>query len=422
MWLALLICLLAACVSVEPGGTKAEETAAPAPVAETPSEPEEAPAEESGAPCTENGCVRSHRFVGRYTKAVIQPLLEPGVTIDNGYAVYVIRYTSDGQEVGATITVPIGVAAPAGGFHIVSNQHGTTGLADVCAVTGTTWGTGLAGEFGARGMIGVAPDYHGLGGAGVHPYLVTASEGRSALDSLRAAAAFADKMRIPISRRFAVVGLSQGGHAALAAAALHATYAKDLDVRAFAAAGPASVREELWRDAMTVPGEHVAYHALVFYAWAKHYPYAGPSPFQAPVAAKIDAWMETACAFGPIPGTPALGTLLPHEPAALFTPALLHGYATGEWGALAALHDAFEANRVRAYAQTAPLRIYQGDADATVPEPHTRAMVEDLRAGGVSVDYVVVPGGAHTDVAFSFVAQKQSHSEDAVAWLEAQLD
>jgi S-formylglutathione hydrolase FrmB len=394
--------------------------AAPTQAADPPLAADDTPAPDDHAPCTANGCLRSHYFVGRFSLETVQSLLAAGVQIDNGYAVYVIRYMSGGGEVGATIAVPL-LDAPVGGWHVVVNNHGTTGVADVCAITGTTWGSGLAGELGARGMIGVAPDYEGLGAPGVHPYLVTESEGQSALDAVRAAFAFADELRIPTSRRAAVVGLSQGGHAALAAAALHASYAPELDIRAFAASGPATVREELWRPALTVAGDHVVYHALVAYAWSKHYGFAGPSPFASALAPTIDDVMEKACAFSPSPKTPLLLDLLPHDPQALFAPAFLHGYTTGEWGAYADFHAYFTKNRAGPYTQTAPLRIYQGDADDTVPEPQTAAYVSDLRAAGQTVDYVVVPGGGHTDVAFSFVAVKQLRSEDAAAWLRDRL-
>lgn len=407
LWLVFLVACAPATIPDAPPSDKNTPILVPA---ATP-DPDPTPAladESTHAPCSENGCLRARHFLGRYSKEVLTPLLAPDVTIDNGYAIYTIRYLSVGGELGATIAVPL-TDPPPGGWHIVVNNHGTTGVADVCAITGTTWGSGLAGEFGARGMIGVAPDYEGLGEPGVHPYLVTESEGRTALDAVRAAAAFAKAVDLPISHRYAVVGLSQGGHAALAAAALHRAYAPELDIRAFAAAGPATVRRELWAPALAIPGEHIAYHALIAYAWMKVY--GAPSPFLPGIA--IDDVMETACAFSPNPKTKRIVDLLPHDASQLFTTEFASGYG--------GFHEYFDKNRAKPYDQTAPLRIYQGDADTTVPEAHTRAYVDELRAAGQTVDYVVVPGGEHTNVAFSFVAQKQSHSEDAVEWLKQAL-
>ena len=56
-------------------------------------------------------------------------------------------------------------------------------------------------------------------------------------------------------------------------------------------------------------------------------------------------------------------------------------YKSGEWGPdYAAYGDYFRQNRIGPYDQTAPLKIYQGDADDTVPEWGTHAVV-DARNG-----------------------------------------
>ena len=65
------------------------------------------------------------------------------------------------------------------------------------------------------GYAVVRTDYEGLGTPGVHQYLVGKSEGRSVLDAVRAARALEPRCR----KRFVIAGHSQGGHAALFAAA-----------------------------------------------------------------------------------------------------------------------------------------------------------------------------------------------------------
>ncbi len=69
-------------------------------------------------------------------------------------------------------------------------------------------------EVVAAGWVGVATDYEGLGTPGLHPYLVGESEGRGALDIVRAAGQLAE---VGAGRRVVVWGRSQGGHAALVA-------------------------------------------------------------------------------------------------------------------------------------------------------------------------------------------------------------
>jgi hypothetical protein len=40
----------------------------------------------------------------------------------------------------------------------------------------------------------------------------------------------------------------------------------------------------------------------------------------------------------------------------------------------------------------------------------------------VEVEYEVVPGGGHTDVAFGFVAYRQLRTDESIAWLREHLD
>lgn len=112
--------------------------------------------------------------------------------------------------------------------------HATKGLADECAPS--TSGEGQIPNLEAllaAGDIVVAPDYEGLGGPGVHPYLVGTSEGRSVLDAIRAARAVTG-----VSGRSAVYGWSQGGQAALFAGRIARAYAPDVRLSGVTAIAP----------------------------------------------------------------------------------------------------------------------------------------------------------------------------------------
>jgi acetyl esterase/lipase len=371
--------------------------------------------------CIQNGCLREYFHVGDYSKQTVQLYLSPGVTIYNGYSVYTFIYMSDGREVLGTATIPFDVHPPAGGYHIVVNAHGTTGVADECAMTGTVAGTGLAGTFGARGFIGVTPDYPGLGTPGPHPYLVRIVEGRAVLDSLRATRHLTGLLKVPISERLAVAGLSQGGHAVLGAAAEHASYAPDLDIRSFAAAAPAIVWWEHWSQAITYDGPHMMYLALSAWAWSKHYGYDGPTIWADTLADDIDTYMETCCANSETPGD-SLSQVISTTHADVFSKDFFDAYVSGEWGDFKVFEQAFFENRVGPYEQTAPLIIYQGDADDVVPEWQTNQAVNALREGGVDVEYEVVPDGTHIDVAFGFLAYQQLRTDLSIAWIREHLD
>ncbi|HSD76275.1 MAG TPA: lipase family protein, partial [Solirubrobacteraceae bacterium] len=147
--------------------------------------------------------------------------------------------------VSGAIAIPRG-RAPRGGWPVVTWAHGTSGIADACAPSRDT-GSGLAHAYNTyisplvaswlnAGYAVVRTDYEGLGTPGVHPYLVGTSEGRSVLDVVRAAR----RLHARISRDVVIAGHSQGGHAALWAAALAPRWTPELRVRATVAFAPAS--------------------------------------------------------------------------------------------------------------------------------------------------------------------------------------
>jgi len=359
--------------------------------------------------------------VAELSPADLAPLVGPDVVIDNGYALWRLRYRTDGADALATVAVPVGREPPVGGWGLVVNNPYTVGLDDACTLGEWAAGAGLAGLFGARGMVGVAVDYPGLGTPGVHPYLVASVEGRASLDAARATLELLRREGIPASGCSAFVGASQGGHAAIAAAAEHASYAPELAAVAFAAAAPSSVFAEQWAEFVDRPGPHLVFHALLTYAWAEHYGHDGPSPWASELRGDIDEVMGGRCLLTAEP-TPTLWDALGDRPEGIFDAAFLHAFAELDFAEYPFMARGFEANRLRPYLQTAPLRIYQGGADPVVLEPHTRALVAALRDGGVEVDYQVVPEAAHDDLAFGFLAIQQRRTQASLAWLAQRLD
>lgn len=381
-----------------------------------------APAAAQDPSCTTDGCVRSVRVLGDFARASIEAYLEPGVTIENGYTLLVVEHATHGATSLATIAIPYPASPPEGGYPVVAVAHGTVGIDDPCAIAGTPYGAGLAALFGARGAIGVATDYPGLGTPGVLPYLVSEVEGAAVLDSLRAAAAVARARGVALDGRAAVAGLSEGGHAALAAAAMHRAYAPELDVRAFAACAPANVWLELWSLGARIDGSHVPLMAMMTYAWARRAHWTGAPIFTPSTAAIVDDVMTHDCTFAAADHPTTVGDALGTSADAIFDPAFLAAFRAGDFGThYAAFGEAFAANRIGPYVQTAPLAIWQGDADTIVRRATTDRVVAALRAGGVTVDYRVVPEGGHTDVAFGTVVQAQRRTEESVAWIRARL-
>jgi len=371
--------------------------------------------------CTTNGCLRAVLPLGTFPQAVVEQYLDEGVVIDNGYSVARVTFFTDGLEARAIVTIPEPIVPPSGGYHVVVHAPGTVGVGDVCAAGEGALGVGLSGYFGAYGFIGVALDYPGLGTPGAHPYLVARVEGRAALDAARAGIAHVRRHLVPVSRRVAIAGNSQGGHATIAAAREHATYAPELDVRAFVAAAPASMQLDDWAAGVVVDGPHLVYHALVVHAWAAHYGH-GDAPLFAPaIADDVDAIMDTHCVVG-VDGQPLLESALPQTSLALFDADFLSAYSGASLAAYPAIAIGFEENAFEAFPFTAPLRIYQGTADAVVLPAMTQALVATLESAGEDVDYVEVAGAGHTEVAFGVVAFDQLRAAESRAYIRALLD
>ena len=148
-----------------------------------------------------------------------------------------------GKAIGVSgfVMLPRG-KPPKGGWPVVSWAHGTSGIADSCAPSRKPKGPYTfyaAPQFGAWLKAGYAianTDYEGLGTPGVHPYLVGRSEGRGVVDIVRAVRQLDGRL----GRRYVIAGHSQGGHAALFAAAIGPKWAPELRLRGVAAYAPAS--------------------------------------------------------------------------------------------------------------------------------------------------------------------------------------
>ncbi len=370
--------------------------------------------------CTIDGCVRGLLHLLDVSQAELQAVVAPGITVENGYAVWIMAYATDGRVSTATLTTPLSVAPPDGGFPIVVNNHGTVGLDDPCRLSGTLSGSALAGLFGARGAIGVAPDHPGLGTPGLQPYLVAQVTGRSALDAVRAAHRAADIIGVDTDGRAAIVGLSQGGHATLAAAAEHAAWAPDVDVRAFAAAAPASMFFEHWQAGARVDGPHLVFHALLAEAWADVY---GGNLDDVFVPGFDRTLLRSHCTFDPglRPDFPVLGDVVPTTATALFSATWRETFPRADLAALPWLAQGFDDNRLQPFVQTAPVAIFQGGADDVVLPAQTRLLVQALRDGGNDIELIEVAGGTHIDTAFGFLGSAEEATTASVAWVKDRL-
>ncbi len=314
----------------------------------------------------------------------------------------------DGDDivVSGSLALPKG-KAPKRGWPLITYAHGTTGAADGCAPSRgydaddlTSYAYPLLRRWLKAGYAVARTDYEGLGTPGVHHYLLGVSEGRSVLDAARAARAFAPGK---LSKRVIIAGHSQGGHAALFAAALAPAWTPELRLRGTVAFAPASHLSDQFKATLAIdtPGGGLgAIVGLGLRALDLSDPSLGVAGLLTAQAAALYPQTETTCydalsegsSFGGLP----LNQILRSD--ADLNPLLAAvGRSDPE-------HLAIQK----------PVRIEQGEADGTVFKAFTDQLVDAYEQTGVKVSYTTYPGVSHGGVV-------DSGAKDATRFIRKRL-
>lgn len=155
-----------------------------------------------------------------------------------GAVAWRIAYISSDMADKKTISTGLMIVpkgkVPKGGRPVMSWAHGTTGTAQSCGPSqvvdpvvqlneyflpnGNSWtdyGVPAVAEFIKAGYVVVATDYQGLGGGGKHEYQLVETQGRDAINAIRAAGSLKDT---GANKKAVIYGWSQGAGAAIAAA------------------------------------------------------------------------------------------------------------------------------------------------------------------------------------------------------------
>jgi pimeloyl-ACP methyl ester carboxylesterase len=156
----------------------------------------------------------------------------------SGVKAWQVLYQSE-NATGETIAVSGTVLVPTAPWHsgdrpIIGYSVGTRGIGDKCAPSYTlTQGIDYEGmviaDLLSQGWAVVISDYEGLGTPGPHTYMIGQSQGRVALDIVRAAQRLPEaglSAKAPI----ALMGYSQGGASAGWATQLANSYAPELNI------------------------------------------------------------------------------------------------------------------------------------------------------------------------------------------------
>jgi pimeloyl-ACP methyl ester carboxylesterase len=326
----------------------------------------------------------------------------------------VVLYRSQGIDgkadaVSGIVSIPKG-KAPKKGWPVITYDHGTTGAADQCAPSRDVAGTAvhpynayilaLVTRWLKAGYAVVRTDYEGLGTAGVHPYLIGSSEGRATLDIARAARQLDPRL----SKTTIISGHSQGGHAALYAAALASSWTPDLKLRGTVAFAPASHLDNQipLTSALTQPGGGLSGEiALIGRGIVTANPTFDLASVLSDQANAFFGQTLTQCL--PELATPdSLGGL---SPKAIFKDG-------ADFGPLAKLLDAQDPSHLKI---TTPLLIDQGSADSTVIPIFTDQLATELtKNGNKGLTYKKYPGVDHAGIVVAA-------AKDATAWIAKRL-
>jgi alpha-beta hydrolase superfamily lysophospholipase len=307
-----------------------------------------------------------------------------------------VLYRSENLQ-GQPIAVSGVIIAPTRakpGSPVLTWAHGTTGLGDQCTpskqyVAGTSGEALLAGQALAQGWTFLETDYEGLGTPGVHPYLVGLSESRGVLDIVRAAQQLPESGATAASPVM-ILGHSQGGGAALFAAEQAATYAPDLDVIGTAAGAPAGDLDAIaagsWNSstasafgAEMIAGFHAAYPDL---------------PLNAVVNTAGQHDIERV-------GTECLGET-EATPMNAATVGAQNPLDNAQWAT--AVHD----NTAGDVKPSAPMLIFHGEADTTVPRALTDLTLAAYCKIGATVQVKSYPGATHVSVILAALPDVQA--------------
>lgn len=173
--------------------------------------------------------------------------LDPALSLTGAGPAYRVLYSTVNQHdqpavsTGAVFLPP--GPAPEGGFPVIAWAHGTVGLGDDCtpsALPRTPRDDEYLSHWLDEGYAVVASDYAGLGTPGLMSYLNSVTTAHGVVDSVIAA----HDMGLPLSPKWAIVGQSQGGGAAISSArwATEFSAGSGLDYRGVVATGtPANI-------------------------------------------------------------------------------------------------------------------------------------------------------------------------------------
>jgi pimeloyl-ACP methyl ester carboxylesterase len=344
-----------------------------------------------------------------WARTLTGPAVVPGASKTK-----LVLYRSQGVDgkanaVSGIVSIPKGMA-PKKGWPVITYAHGTTGAADQCAPSRDAVGTPVHGynayisplltRWLKAGYAVVRTDYEGLGTPGPHPYLIGDSEGRATLDIARAAR----ELEPRLDKTTIISGHSQGGHAALFAAALAPKWTPELKVRGTVAFAPASHLDDQipLTSVLTSPGGGLSgLIAVIGRGIATANPSFDLGAVLSDQANALYPQTDTQC----LPELSAPTSFGGLSPKAIFKDG-------ADLAPLAKLLDVQDPSHLKI---KTPLLIDQGSADGTVIPVFTDQLAGELTKNGAKgLTYKKYPGIDHAGIV-------TAAAKDATVWISKRL-
>ncbi|MEO6198955.1 MAG: lipase family protein [Sphingomicrobium sp.] len=325
------------------------------------------------------------------------------------------------QDLSGIVAAPLG-SPPSRPRPVLAWTHGTWGVASQCAPSlspsffdvapgsaPVVYTATPALDAVASGYVVVAPDYPGLGSAGVHPYLGGVPAARSTLDAVRAAQAIPGATA---GKTFALWGASQGGHAALWSAQLQASYAPELQLVGVAAAAPPTDLAANLRGGSD-PSIRAFLTAFTAYSWSGYYGAPLSSLGTPQTQMIITRLAQNNCVS--LESKPKLGAMI----GMVMLKNRLSGVDLGSiepWAGIA------QRNSLTPAAINVPMLVGQNPDDVIVSPPVTRTYARAACAAGKTVKWIDIVGKGHPTSAQDSAAATLRWIADRFAGKAAESD
>lgn len=281
--------------------------------------------------------------------------------------------------------------APKGGWPVLVWAHGTTGVADTCAPSGDYAGGPVhvyqqiaakaLNAWLARGYAVVAPDYQGLGTPGGHPYMNAQSQLHTVVDAVRATHLLKP---YKFSKKWYVMGHSQGGAASLKVAADGQKDAPEFNLQGAIALAPGGYQYERIAEYVAsnpqITAEVAAFFPSVLLGAEAADPSLAPANLVSPDMGQILNYARNRC-------LSELQSDIKAAPKTVFKPNVN----------LAPLTNYLKRQSLENMTPTVPVLIVQGDKDPLVDYRGTYAYYQQICNKQKPISFHLVKNGDHRD-------------------------